>query len=287
MMDTPDSRPRALLLLLVLMLPPSVVAQRCFRNEDCKEGEVCDERGRCTTQSTLPDGGVPIRCPLPNMVKVAERFCVDIYEASRVDATATSEGVDASRALSRKGVIPWQVTGNAAAEAACRASGKRLCTPPEWLVACQGPDKTVYSYGDGYEETTCNGIDSFGDANLYQFHLTPTGDFPDCVNDWGVLDINGNLWEHTAGGSDRTVRGGAYNCGDSRTLHRCDYIPGWVPSARGFRCCADGVPLTVDAGPVADMPPVPDLQTLDLSLDGVDDALAGEAPVTDAVGEQP
>jgi len=41
-----------------------------------------------------------------------------------------------------------------------------------------------------------------------------------------------------AGGSDMTVRGGAFNCNDSAALHKCAYVPGnWTPSARGFRCC--------------------------------------------------
>jgi len=32
-------------------------------------------------------------------------------------------------------------------------------------------------------------------------------------------------------------RGGAFNCGDSETLHRCDYDADWGLTARGFRCC--------------------------------------------------
>jgi formylglycine-generating enzyme required for sulfatase activity len=131
--------------------------------------------------------------------------------------------------------MPWQVADNATAEAACGATGKRLCTPEEWQTACKGPDGTAYSYGSTYKASACNGIDAFGRQN---FHLVPTGSFPDCTNEWGVFDMNGNLWEHVAGGSDMRVRGGAHNCSDSAALHRCDYVPGnWSPSARGFRCC--------------------------------------------------
>lgn len=134
-----------------------------------------------------------------------------------------------------QGVIPWQVDSNATARAACAAAGKRLCKPEEWRLACKGPDGHVYAYGDTYEAKTCNGIDAFGrDA----FHLAATGSFPRCTNAWAIFDLNGNLWEHVAGGSDTTVRGGAYNCSDSAALHQCDYVPGsWIPSARGFRCC--------------------------------------------------
>lgn len=248
---------RLLLLLLATTSAGCVVSGRCFKPQDCPQGSICSEEGRCT-RPPRPDGRVPIRCLLPSMVPVASFFCADIYEASRLDASATSAGSDDSIALSRKGVLPWQVESNARADQACRAAGKRLCTAAEWLLACEGPDATVYSYGDPYQKTTCNGIDAFGDPDLWQFKLMPTGSFVGCTNEWGVFDINGNLWEHVAAGSDKTVRGGAYNCGDSRTFHRCDYVPGWVPAARGFRCCADGVPVDVDAGVVPDLPPVPD-----------------------------
>jgi len=257
---------RLVCLIFICTVPAAgcVVSERCFSNKDCPQNQICDEQGRCTARPALPDGATPIRCPLTNMVKVAEAFCIDLYEASRIDATETSAGQVETVALSRKGVLPWQVESNAAAEAACNAAGKRLCTAAEWLVACQGPDGTVYSYGDTYEETTCNGIDTFGDPTLWEFKLMPTGSFPGCTNEWGVYDINGNLWEHVAGGSDKTVRGGAFNCGDSKTLHRCDYIPGWVPSARGFRCCADGVPEGEDAGALPDLPSL-DLAPADLA----------------------
>jgi formylglycine-generating enzyme required for sulfatase activity len=180
------------------------------------------------------------------MVAVADTFCIDRYEASRSDATAASAGTDDSAAKSISGVIPWQVADNASAEAACMALGKRLCRPAEWQLACAGPDRTVYGYGNTYEPTTCNGIDTYGrDA----FHLMPTGSFADCKSEWGAFDLNGNLWEHVAGGSDKSIRGGAYNCSDSATLHRCDYIPGsWTPSARGFRCCLTPTMSEEDGG---------------------------------------
>jgi hypothetical protein len=58
----------------------------------------------------------------------------------------------------------------------------------------------------------------------------PTGHFTDCTNDYGVLDMNGNVWEHVLNGDETRIRGGAFNCADSKTLHRCDHIPGnWTP----------------------------------------------------------
>jgi hypothetical protein len=207
-----------------------------------------------------PDTG-STGCPA-GMVALGDAYCIDRYEASHPDATAVDPGTDASGATSRTGVQPWRVSTLEEAEAACAGAGKRLCTPEEWTAACQGPAGTDYGYGDTYEATTCNGIDTYCDcaststscdceshgdapyAGCYYacggtYGLAATGSFPGCVNGWGLFDMNGNLWEYVAGTDPYPVRGGAYNCGDSQTNHRCDFVPGWNPSARGFRCCAE------------------------------------------------
>lgn len=248
----------------------------CFQNEDCDEGYLCDDlshkcvEAECETDTDCPGGFEcsdgkcraveTLSCP-EGMVVIDERFCIDIYEASRPDATEEDHGTDGTVALSREGVIPWEVDNNQEAEDACRAAGKRLCSESEWHTACVGPDETVYGYGNEYDPLICNGIDTFCYCDepecqsrevcpfeyCYQscgggsIHLTPTGAFTGCTNGYGVLDMNGNVWEHTAGGDETRIRGGAFNCLDSKRYHRCDYIPGdWSPAARGFRCCADG-----------------------------------------------
>jgi formylglycine-generating enzyme required for sulfatase activity len=196
------------------------------------------------------------------MVPIDQEFCIDVYEASRPDATYTDVGTDESMAVSKAGVQPWKLTddSNNVADQACRAAGKRLCTEAEWQQACMGPEGTVYAYGDEYSATVCNGIDTYCycDKESCQtadpcpfphcynscrsnFHVEPTGIFEDCTNGYGIYDMNGNLWEHVLEGDDSRIRGGAYNCGNSELLHRCDYIPGdWSPDAKGFRCCTDG-----------------------------------------------
>jgi len=229
-----------------------VVQEKCFQNADCESPRICNADGECVyecvTDSDCGPGFVcrghlcrieggdeePLTCP-EDMVPVENVYCIDIYEASRPDATEDDEGVDDSVAVSKKDVMPWEVEDNQEAEAACEAAGKRLCSPEEWEFACKGPDDTVYAYGDEYEPKTCNGIDTFEGGG---FHLTPTGAFPDCTNEFGVYDMNGNLWEHTLNGDGTTIRGGAYNCGNSKKFQRCDYIPRqWSPLAQGFRCC--------------------------------------------------
>jgi hypothetical protein len=204
---------------------------------ECSETDPCQSGFVCEAHTCRPDSPHQLTCPA-KMVVVAGLFCVDTYEASRGDASASSAGVDDSQAFSVAGVQPWRPADNAEAARAGAAAGTRLCSPEEWQLACKGPSATKYCYGNTYEPSTCNGIDAFGQG---KFHLAPTGTFPACTNAWGVFDMNGNVWERVAGGSDLTVRGGAFNCSDSAALHPCDYVPQtWSPSAIGFRCCADG-----------------------------------------------
>ena len=278
----------AALALFVGALTGCIVHERCYDNKDCPEGQLCQADGTCGVEcvSDTDCGGFPfvcdagacalecvqgeLSCPA-DMVPVCSAYCIDHYEASRQDATATSGGSDATLAVSQAGVIPWYSNDAEAgmnqsiAAAACEAAGKRLCTPQEWQVACSGLDDLVYTYGDDYDPATCNSIDTFcdcdgdgepdGDAAYphcrqecdTDFHVEPTGTFPQCVGQFGAMDINGNVWEVVD--EDDGVnhyRGGAYNCGDSETLHRCDYDGkenGNFPSAKGFRCCADGEAL--------------------------------------------
>jgi len=204
-----------------------------------------------------------LTCP-DDMVLVTNTTCMDKYEASRLDATTISSGMDDSIAKSVAGVLPWNRSPNGApleiatARAACAAADKRLCQPDEWQFACEGPSQLIYSYGDTYNPTTCNGIDTFchcddeecaslevcpfaGCRNTCgaSFHSVPTGSFPNCQSPVAELfDITGNVWElvDTTDGSLH-YRGGAYNCNDSAALHQCAYDATWGPSAQGFRCC--------------------------------------------------
>ncbi len=257
------------------LLGACLVDSRCYEDADCPGSQSCDtSRGRCESWECADDFACPgdqvcdeaHRCREPHqldcpddMVPIKGLFCIDVFEASRPDASASSAGTDNSRALSVAGVLPWRVENNVAAQLACEASDKDLCTAEEWTLVCQGPDSLAYSYGDDYDPLVCNGIDTFCSCDqgpcaeqepcpypgcfhdcqaFTPFHLVPTGSMAGCTNAYGVYDINGNVWEHIKDGNDSLIRGGAYNCSDSERLHRCDYIPGsWSPSARGFRCC--------------------------------------------------
>jgi len=232
----------------------------CQSTQNCESGFECQD-GRCISRQ-------PLDCEA-GMVSIENQFCIDIYEASRPDATDKTAGLDSAFATSRKGVVPWQVKNNQEAQKACEAAGKSLCKASQWFQSCRGPKGQAYSYGDTYDPAICNGIDTYCDCAANgpcadrspcpfsdcrevcgaQFGLDVTGLFEGCTNRFGVFDMNGNLWEHVLGGDETQMRGGAYNCADSKTFHRCDYIPGtWRPLAQGFRCCSTGRPAG-DGGP--------------------------------------
>jgi hypothetical protein len=212
------------------------------------------------------DGDVELE-PCPDDMVASGRVCIDIWEASRTDATAADQGVAVDLAWSRPGVIPWNVNPMSAAElaqfeAACEAADKRLCTAEEWFSACAGPAGSVYVFGDVFDREVCNCVDTFcddhcaaagipaGDCSLGEncgyvydcFHLEPTGEHPGCTSSLGTFDINGNVWEVVPSTTDARgyeVRGGAYNCANPAARLQCTFNAGWNALYAGFRCCRD------------------------------------------------
>ena len=207
---------------------------------------------------------------------ISSSFCIDRFEASRKDATATSPGSDDSVALSRGGVLPWfknpiDASTFAQFKNACLKNGKRICRSDEWFGACTGTGQFYYVFGDTFDPLICNCVDTFcasycqdndipetecntesncgydcgkvGD-DVQCFHVAPTGDFPECKNGFGTYDINGNVWELVAVPDDPDgfeIRGGAFNCAGASTRLRCDYKADWTSLYAGFRCCKDPV----------------------------------------------
>lgn len=229
--------------------------------EECDDGN--DQTGDGCTPGCAVETGT---CP-PDMVPipVAEPFCMDIYEASRADATATGMGADVNKAVSQAGVIPWFVNPMTDRmfeqfQAACRTSGKRICEKEEFFTACSQDGSNLYVFGNTFDREICNCVDTFCDDyctehgvdpcstadncgyTYYCFHAVPTGDLVDCTNDYGTFDICGNAWEIVPSDTDLRgyeVRGGAFNCAGASARLQCTFNASWTALYAGFRCCRD------------------------------------------------
>jgi len=196
--------------------------------------EVCD--GLDNDCDGTPDNGLDCGPCGPNAVQLTGdggNFCIDLYEASRRDATAESAGTDNSIAVSVPGVMPWSNPPYSVAEAACAAAGKRICSAAEWQIACEGDSAFLYPYDRRlYDGEACNGLNvPPRDAPV------ATGQFEACASPNGTFDQSGNLAEWA---SDRRTHGGAFD--DVSTNLKCTSVDGNVnvdvsaPSV-GFRCC--------------------------------------------------
>src|SRR6185503_15968572 len=94
------------------------------------------------------------------------QVCVDRWEATLVGrgrgepAWSPFDVIDGRagdlRAVSRPHVVPQGYVSGAQAAQACHGSGKRLCRADEWELACRGPARTRYPYGETRRPSACN-----------------------------------------------------------------------------------------------------------------------------------
>ena len=226
-------------------------------------------------EGTLPPVKAGARCPA-EMALFGGRFCVAKYEGSlvvRLQGGTTRphspyvspmpvEG-NVYYARSIANVVPQGYVSAQQAQAACKASSKRLCQPVEWRAACGGTEGFAYPYGPTRIEKKCHdsgatpmltyhadtmkrgwGREELNDARNNQLDggLAKTGASPECVNDLGAFDMVGNLHEWTAD-PNGTFQGGYWldtsqhgdGCAYRTTAHGYDYHD----YSTGFRCCAD------------------------------------------------
>jgi formylglycine-generating enzyme required for sulfatase activity len=74
----------------------------------------------------------------------------------------------------------------------CQVQGKDLCTPEQWEMAYYGNAKKRYPYGDTYGFKDRDFCNTTGSADGV---MTPSGVYENCVNDLGIYDLGGNIYE--------------------------------------------------------------------------------------------
>jgi len=196
----------------------------------------------------IDDGADCGRCPY-NMVFMnvpgeVQGICIDMFEASRPDATTDSGGENDLYATSRSGALPWvSIASTDAADQACRGSAindldvnqggipghtpeKFLCEDRHLSAAC-GEN---FPYGDTYIAGACN-------DNSNGPTIEPTGSYGNCCTTDGVCDLVGNAGELVARPTQGEFGGSAE---DGEAQAACSFVelPSGVPDpSLGFRCC--------------------------------------------------
>ena len=164
------------------------------------------------------------RSGCPRDMLRAGGVCVDIFEYPN-----------------KAGEIPQANVSHPEAAALCKAQERRLCTADEWMGACVGAQETRWPYGDEYDRGACNYGYTGGRGGV-----VPSGSNRECLSDYGVYDLSGNLWEwvsdiDTEGKAQ--IFGGYWNLG--ATYGKCNTVASAAMTFNhmsvGFRCCRDPI----------------------------------------------
>jgi len=118
----------------------------------------------------------------------------------------------------------------------CAAKGKRLCTEPEWELACRTSENWEYPYGREYDKSRCN---------TQSQTIQLAGGNPGCRGPAGAFDLSGNVYEWTSSSwspkcYDKVVKGGNWNAGEENSKCRARFGQKVheTSQAIGFRCCS-------------------------------------------------
>jgi formylglycine-generating enzyme len=183
--------------------------------------------------------------------KTKKRYCIDAY-------TWPNE----------KGARPEVMNRFHQAELKCAAVGKRLCTESEWTMACEGPRQLPFPYGYVRDAKKCHGDLEWDSPDMKKvaardpdelarlWRGVRNGSQPECVSEYGVADLPGNVDEVVASESfgkpgyqgkyESVNTGGPWYKGVRNQCRPKIYThdEGFYYYYLGFRCCAepDGKP---------------------------------------------
>jgi formylglycine-generating enzyme len=173
------------------------------------------------------------------------RYCMDVFEYPNVE-----------------GMIPAVMVDWNDARRACAVEGKRLCTPEEWELACEGPQMWPYPYGINRDDTACNidreytfpEMEAFSDPWKISGEVerldkrVPSGSMARCISPFGVRDMTGNVdeWVDNPKGKvdDKpfrsSLKGGYWGPIRARCRPMTSSHNEWFSFYQvGFRCCKD------------------------------------------------
>lgn len=244
-------------------------ATTCANDDECGEDESClfgscqatarsNEDELCNgldddCNGRIDDGADCGRCPfnmvLLNIQGIPSGICVDMYEASRPDASDSSAGTNELYAVTQMGTIPWTgIASTDAADQACRGAAINDLPPNEGGIPGHTPEKflcesrfleaacgAAYPYGEAFVAGACN--DSTTGTTLQAAGASST-----CCTAEGVCDLSGNANELVV----RPNQGGFGGSAEQTDADvACEFTPiapgspGAPPNAAlGFRCCA-------------------------------------------------
>jgi sulfatase modifying factor 1 len=174
-----------------------------------------------------------------------KRYCIDRY-------TWPNE----------KGARPEVMNRFHQAQLKCAAVGKRLCTESEWTLACEGPKMLPFPYGYTRDTKKCHGDMLWDSPDMKKVAARDpdelarlwkgkrNGSQPQCVSDYGVADLPGNVDEvvsnETNDGSfrakfDSVHSGGPWYKGVRNQCRPKIYThdEGFYYYFLGFRCCSE------------------------------------------------
>lgn len=183
--------------------------------------------------------------------KIKKRYCIDKY-------TWPNE----------EGARPEVMNRFHQAQVKCAAVGKRLCTESEWTLACEGPRMLPFPYGYVRDANKCHGDVEWDSPDMKKVAARDpdelarlwkgvrNGAQPECVSEYGVPDLPGNVDEVVAsehfndpgfkGKYDSIHTGGPWYKGVRNQCRPKIYThdEGFYYYFLGFRCCAepDGKP---------------------------------------------
>ena len=217
-------------------LATAAAHERCNGVDDNCDGSIDDDVRRIAICGPCPWNMQLVFATRPD--GTAERVCVDIFEVSRPDASATTEGIVDLYVLPQAGVIPVTGVTPEEADVLCRGdrlkgggggfAPRRLCRDYELTPPC----------AEDYVTGMCN------DASVGA-GLVRTGTRPDCCQD-GFCDAVGNAAELVVNNvmGEFWQIGGSFNT-DPLELS-CSNVDEWQRVVErdqplgpdgGFRCC--------------------------------------------------